>query len=44
MRMLSRDLTDDLHKVDTNISDLQQRLKPVTQMNETVGLCKTNIT
>jgi hypothetical protein len=44
LRQVSKQLNTDLDKVDTNIIDLQTRLKPVTQMNETVGLCKRNIT
>ena len=44
MRSLSSGLTDDLDRVNRNIGDLETRLKPVTQMNETVGLCKSNIT
>lgn len=44
MRQVSKQLNTDLDKVDSNINQLQTRLKPVTQMNETVGLCKRNIT
>ena len=43
MKSISNQLNQDLNKVDTNLNDLQSRLKPVTLMNETVGLCKTNI-
>ena len=43
MRMLSRELNYDINKVETTLVDLQIKLKPVTLMNDTVGLCKSNI-
>ena len=43
MRSVSKQLNEDLDKVDKNLVDLQTRLVPVTKMNETVGMCKNNI-
>ena len=43
IKSVSAELTNILSNVDTTIVELQDRLKPVTEMNNTVGLCKTNI-
>lgn len=43
MRLLSKELNQDINKVETTLVDLQVKLKPVTLMNDTVGLCKSNI-
>lgn len=43
MRVLSRELNKDIDNVDTILGDLQTKLNPVTMMNETVGLSKSNI-
>ena len=43
MKLLAQEMHTDLQKVDTTVTSLQVRLKPVTQMNDTVGLSKHNI-
>jgi hypothetical protein len=43
MRVLSRELNKDINNVDTILGDLQIKLNPVTLMNDTVGLSKSNI-
>jgi len=44
LQSLSKQFKADLTKVDLTITNLSQRLKPVQAMNETVGLCRQNIT
>lgn len=43
MRVLSRELNKDINNVETILGDLQVKLNPVTMMNDTVGLSKSNI-
>lgn len=43
MRVLSRELNKDINNVETILGDLQYKLNPVTVMNDTVGLSKSNI-
>ena len=44
MRAISKQVGTDLAKVEHSVDELQTKLRPVTEMNQTVGLCKVNIT
>jgi hypothetical protein len=43
MKLLEKEMQTDLGKVETIVSQLSEQLKPVSQMNDTVGLSKKNI-
>ena len=43
MSMLKTDLCSDLAQIESTISQLATKLEPVTEMNNTVGLSKTNM-
>ena len=44
LQQVSKELHKDLDKVGKVVQDLEEKLQPVIAMNQTVGLCKSNLT